>query len=218
LNINLISKIILRPHGKLSFILMLKNRNKRKIIDIGCGNNSYRDFYNYINNCDYLGVDIDLYNMDDYLNNKLLIVNKKIFNPYLKSLKNQYEVVFSSHNLEHCDNYKLTLEYMLEIIKKEGYLYLSFPTRESINFPKRKGALNYYADTTHKKNPPDFEFIIDYLKKNKFEIVFSSKSYKPFLLYTLGLAQEPFSYLLNQNLKFTWGYYGFESIIWAKKI
>jgi hypothetical protein len=35
---------------------------------------------------------------------------------------------------------------MIKVLKPGGYLYLSFPTEKSINFPTRKGCLNYNQD------------------------------------------------------------------------
>lgn len=72
-------------------------------------------------------------------------------------------------------------------------------------------------DLTHKESPPDFDSIIDLLKENHFEIIFSSKSYQPRFLATLGFFFEPISHLRRKKLIGAWEYWGFESIITAKK-
>jgi hypothetical protein len=108
----------------------------------------------------------------------------------------------------------------MNIIKRDGKLFLSFPTTKSINFPHRKGTLNYFDDATHQYNPPDFDEIIQKLKENNFEIIFQSASYKPIIHYLAGLILEPLSKLTKRILfsgYATWSYWGFESIIWAKK-
>ncbi|MDR2601489.1 MAG: hypothetical protein LBC53_03430 [Spirochaetaceae bacterium] len=114
----------------------------------------------------------------------------------------------------------MTLDAMISILKDDGKLFLSFPTKASVGFPHRKGTLNYYDDPTHKYNPPDFDEIIKKLKKNNFDIIFSSIAYKPVIHFLIGLVLEPLSRLTKRVLLSnygTWAYWGFESIIWAKK-
>jgi hypothetical protein len=114
----------------------------------------------------------------------------------------------------------MVLNAMMNIIKRNGKLFLSFPTNKSINFPHRKGTLNYYDDSTHRYNPPYFDEIIQKLKENNFEIIFQNVSYKPIMYFLIGLMLEPLSKLTKHVLfssYATWSYWGFESIIWAKK-
>ena len=66
--------------------------------------------------------------------------------------------------------------------------------------------------------PPKFQALTDELKNNNFEIIFSIQRNKPILLWLIGLIIEPYSKYKKKILKGTWEYYGFESIIWAKKI
>jgi hypothetical protein len=122
--------------------------------------------------------------------------------------------------LEHCNDREETFNGIVKILKHGGNLFVSFPTKDSINFPSRKGTLNYYDDSTHKYNPPDFYKIISTLKENNFDIIFSSSSYKPLLYFLIGLLLEPLSKITNRvlfNSYGTWSYWGFESIIWARK-
>ena len=66
--------------------------------------------------------------------------------------------------------------------------------------------------------PPKFQAFINELKNNNFEIIFSTRRYKPLFLWLIGLIIEPYSKYKKKVLKGTWEYYGFESIIWAKKL
>ncbi|WP_353432693.1 methyltransferase domain-containing protein [Polynucleobacter sp. MWH-UH23A] len=211
-------KIILRPKGKYAFILYAKKLQKLSILDVGCGNNSWKDFFLLYPTCQYSGLDIQSYGTINNTFGTNIVVDREDFNLHLKKFANSFDVVFSSHNIEHCDDYKLTFNLLKKATKIDGIIYISFPTEKSTKFPKRSGALNYYSDATHKDPPPDFNYLKRSLCSDGFEILYSSRRYRPAILFFLGLIQEPLSYLLNKNLRFTWGFYGFESVIWAKRI
>jgi hypothetical protein len=50
------------------------------------------------------------------------------------------------------------------------------------------------------------------------EILFASKSYKPFLYYLYGMLIEHKSKREKKKVyDGTWAYYGFEAVIWARK-
>ena len=107
---------------------------------------------------------------------------------------------------------------MMSVLKVGGKIYLSFPCEQSVFFPKRDGTLNYYDDSTHKLTPPSFEKVGALMKKNEFEIIYSTRNYKPRILWFLGLLNEPISRYKGRNLVGTWEFHGFESIFIAKKI
>jgi hypothetical protein len=106
---------------------------------------------------------------------------------------------------------------MLEALIVGGSIFLAFPCELSTSFPKRGGTLNYFDDSTHKFNPPNYDSILLTLKKFEFEVVYSNKNYMPKLLWFVGFLAEPLSKFKNQNMVGTWEYWGFESIIIAKK-
>jgi len=78
--------------------------------------------------------------------------------------------------------------------------------------------LNYYDDPTHKDLPPNYDNVITVLKENNMNIVFASKSYKPFFMYLVGALTEWKSKKNKKIQYWNWAYWGFETIIWAKKI
>lgn len=213
--INLYNKIF-RNKGLFGFLNKLQKRSK--ILDVGCGNNSpyivktlYEDFY-------YTGLDIGDYNqIDQNIADEYIITEPENFANKIYNYDGVFDGVISSHNLEHCDDRKQTLLAMLRALKKGGLIYLAFPCMESINFPKRKSTLNYYTDPTHKLLPPDYQEILEILNKNNFEILVNEKQYKPSFLWFVGLLQEPFARFNNRIYQGTWAYYGFETIIWARK-
>ena len=208
------------PHGKRGF---LKKFNKGKLVDVGCGNNSPYDVKTSYPEIYYIGVDICDYNQtkpnlaDEYI----LATPDEFSEAIAKTVSaGGIDIVISSHNLEHCNDRERTLAVMMSIVKKGGRLFLSFPSEGTARFPSRKGFLNYHDDPTHKYAPPGFDEIINKLKENNFDILFSSRSYKPMMFFLAGLLLEPLSKLTNRVFFCsygTWSYWGVESIIWAEK-
>ena len=95
---------------------------------------------------------------------------------------------------------------------------MSFPCEASVSYPKRNGCLNYHDDPTHKGAPPDFGKLLGMVSGAGFVIEFSARNYKPKMLWLIGLVSEPLSRLSKQVLRGTWEFYGFESIIIARKL
>ena len=212
---DLIIKII-RPNGKIDFLFSLPS--DALILDVGCGNNSPYRVKKILPQSVYTGIDVGDYNQTEHNNSdRYIITSPEEFSSEISKFSEEFDAVISSHNLEHCDHRDETLEAMLGALKVGGKLFLSFPCEQSILFPKRGGTLNYFDDSTHKLTPPKFDSVLLTLEKFEFEVVYSNKNYKPTLLRLVGLILEPVSRLKNRNLLGTWEYYGFESIIIAKK-
>jgi SAM-dependent methyltransferase len=189
-------------------------------LDVGCGNNSPYQIKTMFPNIIYTGIDIGDYNQTKpNLADNYIITSPEKFADKIAELENSFDTVISSHNLEHCNDRNKTLNAMIKALKMGGYLYLSFPTENSINFPgPRAGTLNYYDDPTHKGVPPKFDEIIEILMSNGMEIVFASKAYKPFFYYLIGMLLENKSKKEKKVWWPIWAYYGFETIIWARKM
>lgn len=217
LRLSLYLKAFLRPHAKIYFILKIDHFSS--ILDVGCGNNSPLITKLLKPQCYYTGIDIHDYNQasincaDEYI-----IFKKESFHNGISTLPLKYDIVICNHNIEHVNNRKKTLISIFSKIKDNGQIYLAFPSKKTINLPSRKPILNYFDDDTHKGKPPDFFYLIKLLKKNNFEIIYSTENYQPFFLYFIGFLLEPISRILNRNLLGTWVYHGFESIIIAKKV
>jgi SAM-dependent methyltransferase len=206
----------IRPNGKIDFLSSLPSA--ALILDVGCGNNSPYRVKKILPQSIYTGIDVGDYNQTENNNaDRYIITSPENFSSEISKFSDEFDAVISSHNLEHCDHRDETLEAMLRALKVGGKLFLSFPCEQSTLFPKRGGTLNYFDDPTHKFNPPKFDALISTLKKYEFEVVYSNNNYQPTLLWLVGLFLEPFSRIKNKNLIGTWEYYGFESIIIAKK-
>jgi 2-polyprenyl-3-methyl-5-hydroxy-6-metoxy-1,4-benzoquinol methylase len=207
---------IVKPCGKTSFLLQLPAH--ARVLDVGCGNNSSYLTKSIRPDCHYTGIDIGDYNQTlPNLADVYTISSAEEFPREISRHQNEYDAVISSHNIEHCDDRLEVFNAMLSAIKPGGKLYLSFPNAETVKFPKRQGTLNYHDDNTHKFNPPDTEEFASQLRQQNFEIIYSIEKYQPILLWTIGLFMEPLSHLRKKNMLGTWEYYGFESIIVARK-
>ena len=190
-----------------------------KILDVGCGNNSPFYIKSNFPEFHYTGIDIGNYNQTKpLLADEYILTDSLGFADAISRHQNKFDAVISSHNLEHCEDRWATLQAMLSAVKPGGgMIFLAFPSEKSIEFPNRSRTLNYFDDLTHRGNPPDFDMVLSLIEDNGFSIDYSVRMYRPMVLRLLGFFQEPFARRKNIILQGTWSYYGFESIIWAKK-
>lgn len=211
---------LLRKNGKTNFIYNLNEHSK--ILDVGCGNAStIIDIKALKPGCKLTGIDIDDYNQtaeSKKLIDNYVISQPKNFARAIEDIPGKFDVVMSTHNLEHTLDRKKVLINMLNKVKSNGLFYLSFPCMESIKFPSRHGTLNYYDDNTHRDIPPSFDDVVRVIQEHNFKIIYSTRRHRPILLFLIGLILEPFSVLKKKVLRGTWEFYGFETIIHAKKI
>ena len=210
---------ILKPLSKTTFLTKLKKN--AKILDIGCGNNSGLRTKKILQFCEYTGIDIGEKFSTDYKNHseKYIYTPSSEFCKTINDINQKYDAVISCHNLEHCEDRDGVLSAMCKKLAKNGFLYLSFPSIYSINFPSRRGtSLNYFDDNTHKNLPPDFSKVLEIIRDNNLIILKKSKTYKPILMNIYGNLIEPFSIIRKKTFQGTWEKWGFESIIIAQKI
>ena len=208
-------KMLLSPYGKTSFLNNLDHN--AVIFDVGCGNNSPIKTKKIIPKCVYYGIDIDDYNQasSQYADHYITTTSEN-FSSKISEFKNYFDAVISSHNLEHCDDWKGVLLAIHSSLKTGGRVYISLPSELSITFPSRIGTLNFYDDSTH-KNLIFFHDLQNYLDSLNFIIIYKTNQYKPLVLRIIGFILEPLSNYINKVLPGTWAYYGFEQIFLAIK-
>jgi SAM-dependent methyltransferase len=166
----------------------------------------------------YTGLDIGDYNQEKpILADEYLITCPENFAYEIEKRPSHYDSILSSHNIEHCLDRKRTLIAMMRALRPGGRLYIAFPSSRSIDFPRRQGTLNYYDDSTHIDVPPDFDEYLALLSAEGFSIDYSTKRYRPIIMRILGFINERRSKNSGIVMTGTWEYYGFESIIWARK-
>ena len=207
---------ILKPNNKVDFISGL--RSDAKILDVGCGNNSPYLVKNILPSCQYIGIDVaDYHQTKPILADDYVITTPESFADSIRDYEGQCDAVISSHNLEHCNDRDDTLNAMLAALNTGGRLYLSFPSEDTIHFPNRGGTLNYYDDPTHIGKPPNFLQTLTRIEKAGCTVTFKAKKYRPMLMWIVGALNESTSKKRDQVMSGTWDYYGFESIIIARK-
>ena len=203
----------LEPYSQFGLISKYLSSNAT-IYDFGCGNMSPQKFKTMLPNCYYIGFDITEYNLceEDYLCADELIISDYPLKE-LNTCSKFPDLINCSHVLEHLIN---PGNYVKEFLKKHPtHIYFSFPCQDSINFPPRSGTLNFYDDPTH-LTVIDPKEIINLLTSNNYEIVFYREKYKPYFRKSIGYFQEKFKINTTIANRYTWAYFGFESVIFAK--
>jgi len=210
-------QLLLRPKGKNAFILSLDNESI--ILDVGCGNDSPARCKKLRPDLYYVGLDIANYNQNHDPNafaNEYLLTSPEAFPNAIANSPSRYDAVICSHNLEHCDDQEATLLSISKSLKIGGRLYLSFPCEASLKFPRRIGTLNFHDDDTHRE-VPNLAKVLNTLVSRGFQIEYLDQRHRPIFLYILGLIREPESVIRSKVIRGTWEFYGFETIIWARK-
>ncbi len=213
---NFIKKNI-RPRGQRAFISSIQKENC-KILDIGCGKNSI--FLKSLKpDSSIYGVDVSFFEQTDEskaLYDKLIICESKDFAQSIYKINTDFDILISNHNIEHCEDPQSTFSAMVDRTKVGGVLFFATPSLNSINFPSRGGGLNFYDDPTH-VHPVDLIKLFN-SESHRLECTYYQKSSKPVIWWILGMLQEYISKKKNFIRLGTWDYYGFEQIMWIKKI
>ena len=164
------------------------------------------------------GIDIQDFNQTDYSKNlyqSYIIANQETFHRSIENIKEDFNIVISNHNIEHCDNPENTFKAMVDKTKVGGMLYIATPSLSSVNFPSRKGGLNFYDDPTH-QHPIDMMKLFN-SQSERLECIFYTDSLRPIFWYLFGWTMEFFSKHREKIMLGTYEYYGFEQIMWIKK-
>lgn len=209
---------ILKRRGKHAFVRHLPYG--ARLLDVGCGNNSPYSIKLQRPDIYYVGIDVGDYNQTKpNLADEYIVTTPETFPGKIANFGEKFDAVISAHNLEHCYAPDEVIAAMAAVLRPEGRLYLSFPCEKSVEFPSRiGGTLNYYDDPTHRGEPPCFNEVIKKLKNCECDMLITQQYYRPLLMWFLGCIEEPLSRYLGKVLFGTWSFYGFESVIWAKKI
>jgi 2-polyprenyl-3-methyl-5-hydroxy-6-metoxy-1,4-benzoquinol methylase len=187
------------------------------ILDVGCGNDGALKAKLLNPSVTYHGVDIGSYNNTrPEFADELFIYESEEFAERIGEMKEQYDLVMSCHNIEHCVAPMETLSALCRRLKKGGKLFLSFPNPKSVAFPKRTGSLNFYDDETHVW-VPDVSAILSELRKSGVEIESCAIPSRNPIEIAVGAVMEPLS-RLNRRVYFgTWAFWGFECVIIGHK-
>jgi len=210
-------QVALRGRGLRSFLSYSKDNSK--ILDVGCGNRSSIFIKSIIPSADVFGIDIGDYNQSEeskMLYKRYITTLPENFDSTISEINEDFDVVISNHNIEHCNNPNATFSAMINRLAVGGRLFIATPSTRSVNFPSREGTLNFYDDSTHKK-PIDLLELFQ-SESHRIECTYYSQSYRPFFWTMVGWVNEYFSKKKKKTMLGTWDYFGFEQIIWIKKL
>lgn len=147
---------------------------------------------------------------------RYMLVDADKFDIRIKSLNFSFDLITSNHNIEHCNDPQSTFNAIFERLAPGGLMFIATPSVSSLKFPSRVGCLNFYDDDTHKYPVDLSELFKDH--SDNITILFYSKSYRPIFWSLIGWALEYLSQRSRRVMLGTWDYYGFEQVMWLKKI
>jgi 2-polyprenyl-3-methyl-5-hydroxy-6-metoxy-1,4-benzoquinol methylase len=115
---------MMQPHGKFSFIKNYIAPNG-KVLDVGCGSSSPCKAKILRPDIHYVGLDIvdHSQSLAGKYADELVVIAPEKFNEPIEQWPNTFDAVISSHNLEHCNDYKKTLLSMFQSVTRGGVNY-----------------------------------------------------------------------------------------------
>ena len=135
-------QVALRQHGLRSFLS--SSKENCKILDVGCGNRSSIFIKSIIPSADVFGIDIGDYNQSKeskMLYKRYITTLPENFDSTIYEIKEDFDIVISNHNIEHCNNPQSTFSAMIDRLAVGGRLFIATPSTLSVNFPSRGGTL-----------------------------------------------------------------------------
>ena len=136
-----------------------------KFLDVGCGSGYAMQMAAEELNCECIGVDSDpgAHGVGRYV--KSLIKNENILKGFAEKLpleNSSFDVVFSSHVLEHVIDEQQSLREMKRVLKDEGLLIIGMPTATM-------SLINLFSNVLFTTHIKVYEFIRFFFSKKIFE-------------------------------------------------
>jgi 2-polyprenyl-3-methyl-5-hydroxy-6-metoxy-1,4-benzoquinol methylase len=212
----------IRCPTKLRYLYRDFKNKKFNILDIGCGNNSPTLFKKWFPKANYFGIDKSIYNNTK----KDLEIMQEFYQLDLTKLSfdsiedNYFDVIFMSHVIEHLPNGLDVLKKLIKKLKKNGTIYIEFPSTNSLSFPSARGTLHFCDDETHIKLY-DLKEISNLLLSNNFKIIKAGKARDliRILLFFISIPYQIYSLLKHKKLTVKYGLWdlvGFSHFIYAR--
>jgi SAM-dependent methyltransferase len=190
------------------------------VLDVGCGNESASEIMNHGGDLRLSGIDVGDYCITpaDKALMDYRLCPPAAFAEGILAFGTAFDLVLSAHNLEHCDDPDKVLGAMCTVVRPGGRLFLSFPSEASVDLPSRGGCLNFHDDPTH-QTLPGFDRIVAELRARGFTVDLAVRRNRGnFRIgWCIGAVQEPWSRLSGRVQTYTWQFWGFESVIIARR-
>jgi SAM-dependent methyltransferase len=190
------------------------------LLDIGAGNHSVKKIKKHLPACRYYGVDITRDYNNDESDFQLM---EGFFEKDLTRLEfddipdNFFDLVVMSHIIEHLPNGDQVIQALAPKLKNGGYIYIEFPSAESVNFPSRKDTLNFYDDPTHVRIY-SAEELTALLTSMNFTVLKGGvrRDWRNIAMMPVKMLHNRIKYGYVMSSVF-WDWYGFAELVWARK-
>lgn len=123
------------------------------VLDVGCGTRSPSKTKSRYPGCVYDGLDMNReYGLDERdfaLCRTFYMINLENISELAQIPDSSYDVVVSTHVIEHVHNSPAVILELCRKLKPGGVIYLETPSERSLRLPSMPGTLNFYDDGTH---------------------------------------------------------------------
>ena len=129
---------------------MLKG-NSVNVLDIGCGNHSYRLARKFLNINNYYGLDKVIYD-DESTYSEIPNFYKADLDSdlaVLEEVPSNLDLIILSHVIEHTYKFEQYIEILLSKLKSGGIIYIETPHPRTLKYPSAVGFMNFHDDETH---------------------------------------------------------------------
>ena len=190
-----------------------------RVLDVGFGKSAAKT-KQYFRNCHYYGL--------DYLDRSQVAAGElAVMEQYYKIdlekdalsglAEDFFDAIIMSHTIEHIKNGLSVIEDLGNKLKKNGIIYIEFPSVRSLSLPHAQGTLNFCDDPEHKRIY-DIKEIANTLLAGNFKIIRAGARRDLFKSALTPLTYFYFRYLRRMPAAVAlWDICGFADYVLAEK-
>jgi SAM-dependent methyltransferase len=171
---------------RLRYIRKVFGHSPFKLLDVGCGINSFEVIKHWLPAVRYYGLDncrteaSEYYQaMDEFF---LIDLEKDTLTTIPDGF---FDVIILSHVIEHLDNGLAVIRELSAKLAPAGYIYIETPSIRTLALPSADGFLNFHDDSTHKRLYSIVD-IANALLSSRVKIVKAARRRDPVGFFLLG--------------------------------
>ena len=190
------------------------------LLDVGAGNHSATKIKKHFPQCRYFGIDIvkDYNNSEEDFNLMEGFWEKDLTKLDFNDIPDHFfDAILMTHIIEHLQNGDKVINALLPKLKKGGYIYIEYPSGNSVNFPSKKGTLNFYDDPTHVRIYNTKE-LADLLEAQGMKVLQSGvrRDWRNILMMPVKIIHNKIKYGYVMGSVY-WDWFGFAEFVFAEK-